>query len=244
MSKKIKINQLKAGAIISYLQMAIQILIGLVYTPVMIRLLGQSEYGLYGTTSSFISYLSVLSFGIGGAYIRFNAKARASGDREEERRLNGMFLAVFSVLSLLVLIVGLIFIALAGGLVKETFTSHELFKLRVIMFILVLNMMVSFICNVFMMALQAYEQFFFIRITLLIAGIVQPVFNVVALSLGGRSITITLVSFAISLLAYLAMFFYARKVIRFEVLFSGFQKDLLKEIFVFSGFLFLRFTIY
>ena len=45
MSKKIKINQLKAGAIISYLQMAIQILIGLVYTPVMIRLLGQSEFG-------------------------------------------------------------------------------------------------------------------------------------------------------------------------------------------------------
>ena len=71
MSKKIKINQLKAGAIISYLQMAIQILIGLVYTPVMIRLLGQSEYGLYNTVASTISILSVLRLGFNNSYIRY-----------------------------------------------------------------------------------------------------------------------------------------------------------------------------
>lgn len=233
-------NQRKAGTLLSYAYIIITNTISLFYTPYMLRMMGQSEYGLYGTASSFISYLSVLSFGIGGAYIRFNARARASGDREEERRLNGMFLTVFSVLSLLVLIAGLIFIVLAGRLVKETFTSQELFKLRVIMLILILNMMVSFICNVFMMALQAYEQFFFIRIALLIAGIVQPIVNVIALSQGGRSITITLISFGIGLLTYLSMFLYARKAIQFEVSFSGFQKDVLKEIFVFSGFLFLN----
>lgn len=93
------------------------------------------------------------------------------------------------------------------------------------MLILIVNMMVSFICNVFMMALQAYERFFFIRIVLLVAGIVQPIINVIALSLGGRSITITFISFVVGLLSYLAMFIYARKVIHFEVLFSGFQKD-------------------
>lgn len=233
-------NQRKAGTLLSYAYIIITNTISLFYTPYMLRMMGQSEYGLYGTASSFISYLSVLSFGIGGAYIRFNAKARATGDREEERRLNGMFLSVFTVLSLLVLIVGLIFIALAGQLVKETFTAQELFKLRVIMLILILNMMVTFICNVFMMALQAYEQFLFIRIVLLIAGVVQPVINVIALSLGGRSITITFLSFVISLASYLVMFFYARKAIRFEVSFFGFQKDAFLEIFAFSGFLFLN----
>lgn len=233
-------NQRKAGTLLSYAYIIITNTISLFYTPYMLRMMGQSEYGLYGTASSIISYLSVLSFGIGGAYIRFNAKARATGDKDEERRLNGMFLIVFSVLSLLVLVVGLIFIALAGQLVKETFTSQELFKLRVIMLILIANMMVSFICNVFMMALQAYERFFFIRIVLLIAGIVQPFINVIALSLGGRSITITFISFVVSILSYLVMFIYARKAIHFEILFSGFQKDVLREIFIFSGFLFLN----
>ena len=74
----------------------------------------------------------------------------------------------------------------------------------------------------------------------MIAGVIQPIVNVIALSLGGRSVTITIISFAISLISYLAMFFYARKVIRFEVSFSGFQKDALREIFVFSGYLFLN----
>lgn len=233
-------NQRKAGTLLSYAYIIITNTISLFYTPYMLRMMGQSEYGLYGTASSFISYLSVLSFGIGGAYIRFNAKARVTGGKEEERRLNGMFLIVFSVLSILVLLAGLFFIGIAGGLVKETFTSQEVFKLRVIMLILILNMMVSFICNVFMMALQAYEQFFFIRIALLIAGIAQPIVNVIALHFGGRSITITLISFAIGLVTYLAMFVYARRAIQFEVSFSGFRKDVLTEIFTFSGFLFLN----
>lgn len=233
-------SQRKAGTLLSYLHIVVTNTISLFYTPYMLQTMGQSEYGLYGTASSFISYLSVLSFGIGGAYIRFNAKARAAGDKDEERRLNGMFLTVFGILSLVVLIVGILLIALAGQLVEETFTSEEIFKLQIIMLILIFNMMITFICNVFMMALQAYEQFFFIRIVLLVSGIIQPIVNVMALSIGGRSITITFISFIVSLLSYLVMFIYARKVIQFEVIFSGFEKSVFKEIFIFSGFLFLN----
>ena len=233
-------NQRKAGTILSYVHILLSNTISLIYTPYMLRMMGQSEYGLYSTASSFISYLSVLSFGIGGAYIRFNARARASKDREEERRLNGMFITIFSVLSLIVFVGGLIFILLSGKLVKNTFSDLELFKLRVIMFVLTINMMISFICNVFMMALQAYEQFFFVRLVLTIAGVVQPIVNVFALRAGGLSITITLLSCIIGIISYIAMFIYARKVIQFEVSFQGFNKDALREIFIFSGFLFLN----
>ena len=85
--------------------------------------MGQSEYGLFGTANSFVSYLSILSFGIGGAYVRFNAKCRAENDIEGEKRLNGMFLVVFSVLALLVLIGGICGIILAETLVENTFTA-------------------------------------------------------------------------------------------------------------------------
>lgn len=233
-------NQRKMGTVLSYVHIIVTNTISLIYTPYMLRMMGQSEYGLYGTASSLISYLSVLSFGIGGAYIRFNAQARAKKNKEEERQLNGMFLTVFSVLSLLVFSGGMIFISLAEVLVENTFTAEELFKLRTIMFILIINMMITFICNVFMMALQAYEQFLVIRITLLIAGIVQPIINVIALELGGKAIVITSLSLVISVLSYGVMFIYARKVIRFEVSFKGFQKKKFKELFVFSGFLFLN----
>ena len=233
-------NQRKIGTILSYVHIIVSNTISIIYTPYMLELMGQSEYGLFGTANSFISYLSILSFGIAGSYIRFNARCRANHDREEEKRLNGMFITVFSVLSVLVLIGGLACIAFAGKLVEGSFSAQELSKLRAIMLILTFNTMLSFIGSVITIALQAYEQYVFIRVVLLIAGIATPVINVIALNLGGRSVTISLLSFIVSIASYLAFGIYAKKVIHFECSFHGFQKDVIKEIFVFSGFLFIN----
>ena len=68
-------NQKKAGVLLSYGQTALSTLISLTYTPVMLRLLGQSEYGLYTLVSGFVSNLSLLSFGLGSAYMRYYSRA-------------------------------------------------------------------------------------------------------------------------------------------------------------------------
>ena len=38
------INQLKAGAALNYVSIMLNMVVGLVYTPYMLRMLGQSEY--------------------------------------------------------------------------------------------------------------------------------------------------------------------------------------------------------
>ena len=83
-------NQLKAGVILSYISTVITIAIQLIYMPVMIRLLGKSEYGLYSLVSSVVSYLSLFSLGFTGAYVRFFAKS--CNNKEKLASLNGMFL--------------------------------------------------------------------------------------------------------------------------------------------------------
>ncbi len=233
-------NQRKMGTTLSYLHIFLANTISILYTPYMLQMMGQSEYGLYGTAGSFISYLSILSFGIGGAYIRFNARCRAANDREGEKQLNGMFLTVFSVLALLVLAGGISCAVLAEELVDQTFTPAELYKLRIIILLLTINMMITFVFNVVMMALNAYEKYIALRGMSLVTCILTPIVNIIALRMGGRSITITAIALAISIASYLFCFFYARKAIKMEFSFKGFRKDVLKEIFVFSGFLFLN----
>ncbi len=233
-------NQRKAGTLLSYLHIFLSNTISILYTPYMLQMMGQSEYGLYGTAGSFISYLSILSFGIGGAYIRFNTRCRAANDREGERQLNGMFLTVFSVLALLVLAGGIGCTVLAEELVDQTFTPTELYKLRIIILLLTINMMITFVFNVVMMALNAYEKYIALRGMSLLTSIITPIANIIALRMGGRSIAITAIALAISIASYLFCFFYARKAIKMEFSFKGFRKDVLKEIFVFSGFLFLN----
>ena len=77
-----KINQLKAGAIMSYLSMGLSTVISLVYTPIMISRLGESEYGVYNLVLPIISYLNLLSLGLGSASVCKRAAAPVRSQRQ------------------------------------------------------------------------------------------------------------------------------------------------------------------
>ena len=91
-----KLNQLKAGALLSYVQAGCSVVITLAYTPLMLRLLGQSEYGVYTLASSLTAYLGLLHFGLSGSYIRFYTRYRAAGDQRGVNQLNALFLTVYT----------------------------------------------------------------------------------------------------------------------------------------------------
>ena len=66
-----KTTERKAGAMLSYMQIVIDTLSSILYTPVMLRLIGQAEYGLYGTVVSAIGMLSLLNLGFSNSYVKF-----------------------------------------------------------------------------------------------------------------------------------------------------------------------------
>lgn len=232
-------NQRKIGALLSYLHILLSNTISILYTPYMLRMMGQSEYGLFGTANSFISYLSILSFGIGGAYIRFNARCRAENDLEGEKSINGMFMTVYACLALLVFAGGMGCIFMVDRLVEDTFTAMELHRLRIIIALLMVNMMITFVMNVVTMALQAYEKHIVLRTGTMLAAIATPLVNVIVLRFGGRAVAITIASLCISICCYTFYFIYALKYIKLRFSFRGFRMDVLKELFVFTSFLFL-----
>ena len=94
--KGLKINQLKAGAVLSYISMGLGYLVSIIYTPIMLRLLGHSEYVLYNLVASVVAYLGILNFGFGSAYMRYYSRYKIQEDREKIASLNGMFLIIFS----------------------------------------------------------------------------------------------------------------------------------------------------
>ena len=59
MAAKRQINQVHAGAILSYVSMALSTAISLIYTPIMIQRLGDSEFGLYQSVLPIVSYLNL-----------------------------------------------------------------------------------------------------------------------------------------------------------------------------------------
>ena len=83
-------NQLKTGAALNYVVIVLNMVVGLLYTPYMLRMMGQSEYGLYSLVASVISYLAVLDLGLGNI-VRYTAKFRAEGKTTEQYEMFGMF---------------------------------------------------------------------------------------------------------------------------------------------------------
>ena len=234
-------NQLKAGVVLSYVSTAIMIVIQLLYMPIMIRLLGKSEYGLYSLVSSVVSYLSLFSLGFTGAYLRFFA--RFYGDKKKLASLNGMFLTLFSILSVIATICGMILSFFPEQIFGSKLSDSELLKARILMFILVINIAITLISSIFDSMIGAYEQFIFQRIVGLISTIVNPFLCLPLLLMGYGSVMIVVVTTGITIARFAVNIWFCIYKIKIPVSFHGFQWRLLKEITVFSSFLLLNMII-
>ena len=84
-------NQKRVGVVLSYAQILTTILVNLIYTPIMLRLVGASEYGVYSLSSSVIGYLSLLYAGMTSTYLRYSSIYQKKGDQESVARLNGLY---------------------------------------------------------------------------------------------------------------------------------------------------------
>lgn len=79
-------SQIKHGAILSYINLGIYVLTGLLYTPWMIRCIGQADYGLYTLAMSIISLLA-FDFGLGQATSKFICEYLAEGRQDKADNL-------------------------------------------------------------------------------------------------------------------------------------------------------------
>ena len=234
-------NQLKAGVILSYISTAVSIVIQLVYMPVMIRLLGQSEYGLYSLVSGIVSYLSLFSLGFSGAYMRFFAKSY--GDKEKTASLNGMFLILFSVLAVMAIICGIVLSFFPKQIFGDKLTVSELSKAKILMLILVINIAISLIIGLLDSIISAYEQFVLQRIAGLASIVLSPFITLPLLLIGYRSIMLVVVSTVLTFIRFAVNIWFCIHKIKIPVSFKGFGWRLLKEIGVFSSFLFINMII-
>ena len=236
-------NQLKAGILLSYISNGISVVIQVVYMPIMIRLLGQSEYGLYTLVSGVVSYLSLFSLGFAGAYLRFFSRFNQKKDRNGLASLNGMFFIIFLILAFIALICGLTLSFFPKQVFGSKLSGSELSEARILMIILVFNIAISLICSMFDSIVSAYEQFIFQRIVSLLAVIINPFICFPLLLMGYGNIMIVVVSLIITIGKLCINFWFCVRKLKIPISFHNFQFPLLKEMGAFSFFLLLNMII-
>ena len=196
-----KINQIKAGAIMSYLSMGLSTVISMVYTPIMISRLGESEYGVYNLVLPIISYLNLLSLGLGSAYVRYFSRAKVADDKKAMAKINGMFLTTYSVLGLLVLIIGF-YLSFHGEVIfGKKLTAEEIALGERLLRILTVNAAIHFPVNVFESHVIVNERYFFQKLVYMGKQVLNPLIMIPLLLMGFRSVTLTVTSLVFTVLS-------------------------------------------
>lgn len=233
-------GQHKAGILLNYINEAVKILTTLIYTPVMLRLLGQSEYGLYQMVGAIVANLSLLSFGFGSAYVRYFYRYRTKQDDRGIARLNGMFLLIFCAVAAICLACGLVMRTNAVHVFGDGLTAGELEKARILLLILTVNMAVTFPNSVFDCYVTAHERFFFQKLLRLAQSVLNPFLTLPLLMMGYGSVSVVMVTTILTFSTFFVNIYYCVRKLRMAFSFRKLQFSLLWEMWVFTFFIFLN----
>ncbi len=232
-----KRDELKLGALLSYIQMALSIIISILYTPIMLKALGDSEYGLYNMVSSTISMLSLLGLGFNAGYVRYYSVYKKSSNKEAIWKLNGLFLMIFSIIGIIAFLCGA-FLTINLDLVFDQGLSVQEYEIaRVLMVLLTINLSFSFPASVFTSIISANEKFIFLKILGFVKTILSPLVILPLLLMGYRSIVMVSVTITISLLIDIVYVIYVLAVMKNKFLFRGFEKGLFKNLLAYTSFI-------
>lgn len=233
-------SQRKLGAVLSYVAQFAHMLVSLVYTPIMLRLMGQSEYGLYQMVFSVVSYLNLLSFGFNSAYIRYYSRYKAENDTRGIASLNGMFLVIFCGIASVAAIIGGIMIANIRPILGENLTGSEIETARTLMVLMVINLVITFPTSVFDSYVTSQERFVFQKLLVICQQSLSPVVTLPLLMLGYGSVAVITVTTILTLLKLIVNVYFCICKLKMQISLQGFRLSLMKEMGAFTFFIFLN----
>ena len=235
-----KINQIKIGAILSYVIIIVNMLIGVLYTPILTAKLGQTEYGLYSLVTSVISYLTILDFGFGNAIIIYTTRYRNNNEKDKEQKLHGMFFIIYTVIGIIAGIIGAILWLNVDNLFGNTMGPDELEKAKILMGILTFNLVITFPLSIFSSIITSYEKFVFSKLLNLIRIILNPIVMLVLLNFGLKSIALVILTTVLNIGTLVLNFIYCKRKLDIKLKFGKIDFKLLKEIMAYSVWIFLN----
>ena len=233
-------SQLKIGALLSYVVLALHNLVGLLYTPFMLRMMGKSEYGLYSIAASIVAYLMVLDLGFGNAIVRYTAKFRAENKCKEQYEMFGMFFLLYCGIGIIALMAGGILYLNAENIFDAAMTANELERTKFILALMIFNLAISFPFSLFGSVITAYEQFVFQKVVLIFRIILNTVTMIVLLNFGYKAVAMVVVTTVFNILTLGLNYWYCKHYLKIKLKFARFQWGFLKEVSIYSFWIFLN----
>lgn len=234
-NERLRSKRRRTGVLVSYLYTIAQVVVNLIYVPLLLSIIGRTEYGLYQTVGAIMSYLisvnSILSAGISRFYCMYKAK---NDDKMMESTLSIAKRLYWGVSAVAVLVVVLL-IPVMRAAYASSYTPVQLDECSAMLVVLAINMVITFNNTINIAAINANERFVFMKSTQLLTLVAQPFLIILLGRFFPNAITITVVVLVMNILCASVQRIYAQGFLRIRYTFHGWNKQLIRSLLGYSG---------
>lgn len=227
-------NKLKKGAIFSYLYLIVESVLSLVLTPLLVKYLGDSEYGIYGLAATISSYILLLDLGVGNALTRYFSKYKVNEDILSQKKLLGVSLVFYALSSILAVILLFVTIQFSPLLFNKGLTDIEIERAKIMFWIVGANAIVTLLESPFKRMIIAYEQYVLSKVISLLKVIFRFIFILLFLINGGTGFEVLLVNLFLTIIVSIFEAIYVLTKFKITPKIKGVEKAFYKEIFSYS----------
>lgn len=232
-------EQIKSGALLSYINIILTTFSGLLFTPFLLRQLGQSEYGLYMLIGSIVGYIAIMDFGLHNTMYRFISKYQSEKNYIKQENFLATTFLIYGVISLLVLLIGTILVMNLDIFFAHSLTESEFAKAKIMAAILVFNLTLSLPLGAFHFIANGYGRFVFVNTIGIIRIFLRISVLIALLLLGYKSIAIVIIDTILNIGIGIVYAIYCFRYLKLKIKLYVFDKDFIKEIMNYSFFIFI-----
>jgi len=233
-------NEVKYGALLSYILIFLNSIYGLVIAPFILSTIGTSEYGVYKSIGSMTASLTVLELGIGGTMQRYIAKFNSLNQKKEAQNFSAMGLIQAVFLSIIMISVSVCMFFSIDKIYGSSFSPSELNRANQIFIIQVIYFVFHIFENVLFGIISGFNRFIFSNTVKVVTIILKISLYFIFLPIFKNSLVIVSISLLLEFLIISFEIIYIKKVINHKIHLYKWDGALFKESFIYTLLLFLQ----
>lgn len=218
------------GVALSYVNTALNMVIGFFLSSFFVKMLGDTEYGLYQMVTSFVSYLVLLEFGTGTAMTRNISKCRAqNADKQEIQKNISTIWRISLLLAAIIVVASIVFYSQIGNIYHKL-TVDQVSYAQKILLLEVIYLIVSFLSSTLNGVILGFEQYRLGPIIAIVRLISRAALIVGIILIYRYAIVIVFVDVFVSITTATYLYFFCIRRLRLTFTTQYFDRQVFKEI--------------
>ena len=203
-------HQRRLGSIIGYIYTLCQAIISIIYIPILLHGIGDSEYGLFQILSSIIAYFAAMETPLSASLLRYYSSYKEDGNQMKMENTLAIGKRVFLMFSIIFILISIPTALIFKHIYASSLTLHEINEALLMFGIMMCNLIINLNGYTYVAAITANESFVFLKLSSLISLIMQPILVILIIRKAPYAFVIVLITTVFSFVLYWVRRYYAK----------------------------------